>query len=80
MFEPLVADDSNTKYSASVVYIKTLKQIEQAQRQFAEDFPNLIHATSAIPMILLMTHVLGGSRNCRHSSSRICCVKIVESD
>ena len=35
MFEPLVADDSNTKYSASVVYIKTLKQIEQAQRQRA---------------------------------------------
>ena len=34
MFEPLVADDSNTKYSASVVYIKMLKQIAQAQIQW----------------------------------------------
>ena len=39
MFERLVADDSNTKYSASVVYIKTLKQIEQAQIQYAYEQP-----------------------------------------
>ena len=39
MFEPLVADDNNTKYSASVVYIKTLKQIEQAQIQYAYEHP-----------------------------------------
>ena len=44
MFEQLVADDSNTKYSASVVYIKTLKQIEQAQIQRMT--PSLRNATT----------------------------------